>query len=156
MHFWVTLSKYKVANGQWRGKKLPFFDISEHCVVQLFMNFYHCNCKCTGLRSTNLINFFASIMWKLGHDFFALDNLNCIMLIRARAIWCAHRVPDGLTENPWTHLPHPPNTSFLIILLLFYLRQKSSGWKNLWRDRLIHDNTFNETCSSVLWWLIWC
>ena len=52
---------------------------------------------------------------------------------------------DRRTENPWTYLPHPLNTSFLTILSLFCIRQKSRGWKKL--GFLCASNNMSPACT---------
>ena len=77
----------------------------DNSLLSASVNVFHITAPPTRLRSTNLIDLWTAC---------------CIVLIvRNLEIKARLGQIDGLTENPWTYIPHPPNTSFLSILLFF-------------------------------------
>ena len=107
--FRATLSNFiiqEVPSSKWSmkwEKKLRFIDISYRFIVQLSMNYksLHHPRGSGGqiwlISETGAVLFSSSEMWKLRHNFFALDN--CTVLLSKLATCSAHRVTDRHTEG---------------------------------------------------------
>ena len=121
---------------KWEFKGWPFIDISDSFEVKLSM-YFRCHCATHAAHVDHPIRVISepraalrqsSEKWKLEHDFSRWITVQCFQ----GYVWfiaCTASRTHGQTENAWTYLSHPPNTSFLTTLLFFCLRQKSSGWK---------------------------
>ena len=117
-------SKYKVTNSQWSGNLRD--DHSATLVILLW-----CNCQCISChlslhhargpcRPINLINLWtASCIASIGRNVEIRARLiSRWMIVQCSQghVWLVARTASRTrrrTENSWTYLSHPPNTSFL-------------------------------------------
>ena len=125
---------------KWEFRERPFIDISDSFLVQLtvFHVTYHCTTHAAhvdqliwSISEPRAALIESAEMWKLEHDFFALDD--CSMFPRSRVIGSTHRVTDAWTDKKFMDLPIPspkhiiPNHPFYF----FALGKKVVDGKNL-------------------------